>query len=117
MHNYMTDKLFSIGEVANELKLPVHTIRYWSKVFEHIEFATKNGRRYFDKKAVDEFKKIKELEHKKGISINGIKQMLRYKKIDMQKLEKANQEQAINRLDFAIDFIEKQLLAFKTNID
>ena len=31
--------------------------------------------------------------------------------------EKANQEQAINRLDFAIDFIEKQLLAFKTNID
>lgn len=105
----MDDNLYSIGEVAKKLNLPVHTIRYWATIFKHIEFATKNGRRYFDNTAIDEFKKIKELEHKKGLTIDGIKQLLRYKKIDMNKLDKVNKNIISNQLDKAISIIQKQL--------
>ena len=101
------EKFFSIGEVAKMLKLPVHTIRYWTKTFEHIEFSTKNGRRYYDDAAIDELKKIKELAHKKGMKIEGIKQMLRYKKIDMNKFEAVSKSDACKKLQLIIENIDK----------
>ena len=106
---------FSIGDVAKMLKLPVHTIRYWTQTFEHIEFSTKNGRRYYDNAAIDELKKIKELAHKKGMKIEGIKQMLRYKKIDMNKFEAANKNDACRKLQLIIENIDK--LIDKTKIE
>ena len=109
------EKFFSIGEVAEILNLPVHTIRYWTQTFEHIEFSTKNGRRYYDNAAVDELKKIKELAHKKGMKIEGIKQMLRYKKIDMNKFEAANKNDACKKLQLIIENIDK--LIDKTKIE
>ena len=81
---------YSIGDVAKMLNVPVHTVRFWTSEFKHIECLRHNGRRYYDNKAIEELKKIKELSHKKGIKIDGIKQMLRYHKIDMEKLDKAN---------------------------
>lgn len=101
------EKIFSIGEVAEILNLPVHTIRYWTQTFEHIEFSTKNGRRYYDDVAIGELKKIKELAHKKGMKIEGIKQMLRYKKIDMNKFEAANKSDACKKLQLIIEDIDK----------
>lgn len=105
---------YSIGDVAKKLNLPVHTIRFWTEEFPHIEFLRKNNRRYYDDKAVDEFKKIKELSHKKGLKIEGIKQMLRYHKIDMEKLDKANKidfqaklEQSLKKIDKIIDLVLK----------
>ena len=83
---------YSIGDVAKKLNLPVHTIRFWT----------------------EEFKKIKELSHKKGLKIEGIKQMLRYHKIDMEKLDKANKidfqaklEQSLKKIDKIIDLVLK----------
>jgi DNA-binding transcriptional MerR regulator len=105
---------YSIGDVAKMLNLPVHTIRFWTGEFQHIECIRRNGRRYYDNKAVDELKKIKELSHKKGLKIDGIKQMLRYRKIDMEKLDKANKmdfqikiDTAIKRIDKIIDLMSK----------
>ena len=109
------ENFFSIGDVAKMLKLPVHTIRYWTQTFEHIEFSTKNGRRYYDDVAIGELKKIKELAHKKGMKIEGIKQMLRYKKIDMNKFEAANKNDACRKLQLIIENIDK--LIEKTKIE
>ena len=105
----MSDELSSIGEVANKLNLPVHTIRYWTKMFDNIEYTMINGRRYFDNLAIEEFKKIKDLEYKKGLSINGIKQMLRYKKIDVNKLNDINRDIISDKVTEAINTITKQI--------
>ena len=101
------DKLYSIGEVATKLNVPVHTIRYWTQIFEHIEITTRKGRRYYDDIAVSELKKIKDLAYKKGIKIDGIKQMLRYHKIDMKKIENALANSQQLALEKNIDFIDK----------
>ena len=107
-------KDYSIGEVAKKLNLPVHTIRFWTQEFEHIEFIKRNGRRYYDDKAIAELQKIKELAHKKGIKIDGIKKMLRYNKIDIQKLDEAIKmannealERAIYKINKIIELLEK----------
>ena len=102
-----TDKEYSIGEVAKILNLPVHTIRFWTQTFNHIEFFTKKGRRYYDNKAIEELKNIKELSHKKGIKIEGIKQMIRYKKIDMDKINEANKIDLCKRLEKSINILDK----------
>ena len=100
-------KDYSIGEVAKKLNLPVHTIRFWTQEFEHIEFIKRNGRRYYDDKAIGELQKIKELAHKKGIKIDGIKKMLRYNKIDIQKFDEALQRANNERLEHAVGKIDK----------
>lgn len=110
--------MFSIGEVAKKLNLPVHTIRYWTQTFNHIKVSTINGRRYYDESAVEELKKIKELEYKKGLKIGGIKQMLRYNKIDMEKMEKANKSYISSKIDEALKIIDRQLTSCcEDNID
>lgn len=101
--------MFSIGEVAKKLNLPVHTIRYWTQTFEHIKVSIMNGRRYYDENAIEELKKIKELEYKKGLKIDGIKQMLRYHKIDMDKIEQANKSYIATKIDEALKLIDRQL--------
>lgn len=110
--------MLSIGEVAKKLNLPVHTIRYWTQTFGHIKVSTINGRRYYDESAVEELKKIKELEYKKGLKIDGIKQMLRYHKIDMDKMEKANKSYISSKIDEALKIIDRQLTSCcEDNID
>lgn len=100
-------KDYSIGEVAKKLNLPVHTIRFWTETFEHIEYLKRNGRRYYDEKAIEELKKIKELSHKKGMKIEGIKQTIRYHKIDMNKLQEAQKGEFENKVEFCINKISK----------
>ena len=100
---------YSIGRVAKMLNLPVHTIRFWTEEFEHIECLRRKNRRYYDNKAVEELKKIKELSHRRGMKIEGIKQMLRYKKIDMDKLDEANKVEFQTRIETAIRKIDKAM--------
>ena len=107
-------KEYSIGETAKLLNVPVHTIRFWTDEFDHIECRRRNNRRYYDFTAVEELKKIKELSHKKGVKIDGIKQMIRYRKIDMEKINIANQtdlkikiESSIKKIDKIIEILNK----------
>ena len=100
---------YSIGRVAKMLNLPVHTIRFWTEEFKHIECLRRKNRRYYDNKAVEELKKIKELSHRRGMRIEGIKQMLRYKKIDMDKLDEANKVEFQTRIEMAIKKIDRAM--------
>lgn len=100
---------YSIGDVAKMLNLPVHTIRFWTDEFSHIECLRRNNRRYYDNVAVEELKKIKELSHKKGMKIEGIKQMIRYRNINMEKLDEAKKTDYQIKLDNAIKKIDKMV--------
>ncbi len=98
---------YSIGVVAKKLNLPVHTIRFWTETFKHIETIRRNGRRYYDDKAVEELRKVKELSHKNGMKIEGIQQMVRYNKISLEKLESINKNELCIDLEKAINIIDK----------
>tara|TARA_B110000444_G_C18685062_1_gene521550 strand:- start:1 stop:372 length:372 start_codon:yes stop_codon:yes gene_type:complete len=76
----------TIGEVAkilglkskNSQSLPTHTIRFWEKEFKQIKPKILNGnRRYYDANNVNLLKKIKFLLKDQGMTIKGVKQILR----------------------------------------
>ena len=76
----------TIGEVVKILNLknksgkllPTHTIRFWEKEFKQIKPKILNGnRRYYDKTNIDLLKKIKFLLKDQGMTINGVKKLLK----------------------------------------
>ncbi len=66
----------SIGEVAKELGVQSHTIRFWTDEFaEYIKFEIGKGeRRYYTTDAIDVFINIRDLIHSEGIKIRVIKE-------------------------------------------
>ena len=104
----MTDKVEeaykTIGEVAKELNLrsknkdtlSTHTIRFWEKEFKQIKPRIFNGnRRYYDTKNIELLKKVKFLLKEEGMTINGVKKIL--KKQDSLKLDE-NLNQSIKTI-------------------
>ena len=84
----LEDAYLTIGEVVRLLdlkskkgeKLPTHTLRYWEKEFTQIKpLILKGNRRYYDKKNVEILKKIKFLLKHQGMTINGVKKILKNK--------------------------------------
>ena len=84
------DKLDSayktIGEVAKILQLksnkkgalPTHTIRFWETQFKQIKPKILNAnRRYYDEGTINLLKKVKFLLKDKGMTINGVKKVLK----------------------------------------
>ena len=60
--------------------LPTHTIRYWEKEFKQIKPKIFNGnRRYYDQKNIDLLKKVHFLLKEQGMTINGVKKILKDK--------------------------------------
>ena len=95
----MTDKNYNayktIGEVAkilnlvNEKKgsLSTHTIRFWEKEFKQIKPKIFQGnRRYYDDKSINLLKKIKYLLKDMGMTLNGVKKVLKSENSDIDDL-------------------------------
>lgn len=89
------NKLYNISELAKILKLidtqtkkPLnHTLRYWEKEFKEIKPKIINKRRYYSFKQVEVIKKIKFLLKDKGMTISGVKNLL---KLNTNKLDENN---------------------------
>ena len=72
------DKKRSIGEVAKELDIPVHVIRFWEEQFPQIKPVIGKGkRRYFFDKHIQVIKRIKYFLYEEGYTIKGLKKMLK----------------------------------------
>ena len=76
----------TIGEVAKILKfkpnkkgiLPTHTIRFWETQFKQIKPKIFNAnRRYYDENSINILKKVKFLLKDQGMTINGVKKVLK----------------------------------------
>ncbi len=86
----------TIGEVAQILGLKdkkkgtysTHTIRFWEKKFKQIKPIILNGnRRYFDLNSIELLKKIKFLLKDQGMTINGVRKLLKSKEpLDLDEL-------------------------------
>jgi len=79
----------TIGEVAKLLNLinkkngslNTHTIRFWEKKFKQIKPKILTGnRRYYDSSSIELLKKIKYLLKEKGMTINGVKKLIKSNK-------------------------------------
>ena len=88
-------KYKTIGEVAkilnlvNEKKgsLSTHTIRFWEKEFKQIKPKIFQGnRRYYDDKSINLLKKIKYLLKDMGMTLNGVKKVLKSENSDIDDL-------------------------------
>ena len=80
----------TIGEVVRLLGLkskktqsiPTHTIRFWEKEFKQIKPKIFNGnRRYYDQKNIEIIKKIHFLLKEQGMTIGGVKKILKDKHV------------------------------------
>jgi len=78
----------TIGEVVrilglkskNNKVLPTHTLRYWEKEFKQIKpVILKGNRRYYDQKNIKLLKKIHFLLKEQGMTIDGVKKILKNK--------------------------------------
>ncbi len=69
----------SINEVSKRLDVPAHTLRYWEKQFPTAIKPTTGagGRRYYRTETVAKLIVIKDLLYKHGMTIAGVKKLLR----------------------------------------
>ncbi len=69
----------SINEVSKRLSVPAHTLRYWEKQFPVAIKPTTGagGRRYYRAETVERLVVIKDLLYNRGMTIAGVKKMLR----------------------------------------
>ena len=77
----MTDKsaqaFRTISEVATELDLPQHVLRFWETKFRQVAPMKRGGgRRYYRPQDVELIRRIKSLLHTEGYTIKGVQRML-----------------------------------------
>lgn len=72
------DAFRTISEVADELDLPQHVLRFWETRFTQIKPMKRGGgRRYYRPNDVDMLRGIKHLLYEEGYTIKGVQRLLR----------------------------------------
>ncbi len=67
----------TISEVAEQLQLPQHVLRFWETQFSQIKPAKRRGgRRFYSQQDVEMVEKIKNLLYTRGYTIKGAKKTL-----------------------------------------
>ncbi|WP_341894345.1 MerR family transcriptional regulator [Ferrovibrio terrae] len=68
----------TIGEVAEQLDLPQHVLRFWEKKFHQVRPVKRNGgRRYYRGEDIALLAEIRALLHEQGYTIKGVQKLLR----------------------------------------
>ena len=70
--------LRTIGEVAEELHLPAHVLRFWETKFSQLKPNKRRGRhRYYRPEDIETLKEIRHLLYEQGFTIKGAQKHLR----------------------------------------
>jgi DNA-binding transcriptional MerR regulator len=68
----------TISEVANDLNVPQHVLRFWETRFAQIRpLKRAGGRRYYRPEDVELLRRIRELLYNNGYTIKGVQRLLR----------------------------------------
>jgi DNA-binding transcriptional MerR regulator len=68
----------TISEVANELEIPQHVLRFWESKFSQVKPLKRGGgRRYYRPEDVVLLRNIRTLLYKEGYTIKGVQKLLR----------------------------------------
>ena len=93
--------------------LPTHTLRFWEKEFKQIKPKILTGnRRYYDKKNIELLKKIHFLLKEQGMTINGVKRLLKDKE-SLKLDENINNSIKADNLRYKLNKISKLLKDIK----
>ncbi len=94
--NKSEDAFRTIGEVADELDVPKHVLRFWESKFPQIRPMKRGGgRRYYRPEDMELLRGIRHLLHAEGYTIKGVQKILREHGIDQVKATvKASMEAA-----------------------
>jgi len=68
----------TISEVANDLEVPQHVLRFWESKFQQIRPLKRGGgRRYYRPEDIQLLDSIKDLLYNQGFTIRGVQKLLR----------------------------------------
>ena len=85
--NKAPDAFRTISEVADELDLPQHVLRFWESRFPHIRPMKRGGgRRYYRPEDVDLLRGIRHLLYGDGYTIRGVQRILREPEYEKRQL-------------------------------
>lgn len=71
------EKTYRIGEVAESLNLKAYVLRFWETEFPQISpLRTESGQRLYTQAHVNLLRRIKQLLHEQGLTIEGAKRIL-----------------------------------------
>src|ERR1700731_1219076 len=72
------DAFRTISEVAGELDLPQHVLRFWETRFSQIKpLKRAGGRRYYRPRDIEVLRAIKHLLYREGYTIRGVQRVLK----------------------------------------
>jgi DNA-binding transcriptional MerR regulator len=75
----------TISEVAEDLDVPSHVLRFWETKFTQIRPLKRGGgRRYYRPEDVDLLRRIRQLLYRDGYTIKGVQRLLRDRSIDLE---------------------------------
>ena len=95
--NKAPDAFRTISEVADELDLPQHVLRFWESRFTHIRPMKRGGgRRYYRPEDIDLLRGIRRLLYGDGYTIRGVQRILREQGV--RTVQSVGQGQAANLL-------------------
>ncbi len=84
--NKSVDAFRTIGEVADELDVPKHVLRFWEGKFPQIRPMKRGGgRRYYRPEDMELLRGIRHLLHAEGYTIKGVQKILREKGVEQVK--------------------------------
>lgn len=84
--NKSAEAFRTIGEVAGELDVPKHVLRFWEGKFPQIRPMKRGGgRRYYRPEDMELLRGIRHLLHAEGYTIKGVQKILREQGIDQVK--------------------------------
>lgn len=76
----------TISEVAGELDVPKHVLRFWEQKFSQVRPMKRGGgRRYYRPEDLDLLRGIRDLLHADGYTIKGVQRILRERGVDAVK--------------------------------
>ena len=84
--NKSAEAFRTIGEVAEELEIPKHVLRFWEGRFPQIRPMKRGGgRRYYRPEDMELLRGIRALLHAEGYTIRGVQKILREHGVDQVK--------------------------------
>ena len=91
----------NISEVAGELNLPQHVLRFWETRFTSIKPIKRGGgRRYYRPEDVENLRRIQRLLYDDGYTIKGVQKLLREGgKSPMQRVASVTEEKRSSEFD------------------
>jgi DNA-binding transcriptional MerR regulator len=76
----------TISEVADELEVPKHVLRFWESKFGQIKPMKRGGgRRYYRPEDVELLRGIRRLLHEEGYTIKGVQKVIRQSGVEFVK--------------------------------